>query len=545
VSESVRLGALARYQVLDSAPEARFDDLTQLAARVCRMPVALMSLVDDKRAWFKSKVGLDVGEIPKDLAPCVYAIETRRVFHVEDMQHDPRFQTNGLVQGGLVRSYAGAPLITPDGHVLGTLCVIDGRPRKLDAADVALLESLARQAVAQLELSLKLREVETVLEGTRRLQAQLVASERLAAMGTLTASVGHEINNPLVYLGANLELLSAELAGPDGIAPRLLPELRELVGDARAGVERIRRVVQGLASFSRADALKRDPTDPAAALALALDMAAHEINHRATLVRELGPLPLVAADQARLGQVFLNLIVNAAQAIPAGAAMAHQITARTRTTEKGEAQIAISDNGCGIAPEHLPRIFEPFFTTKDVGAGTGLGLSVCHGIVSALGGSISVQSELGRGSTFTVTLPGVSRAPQLVEGAAVVPASTVPRLRVLVIDDDPRVAESIARLLHRHQPTVATSASAALGLLRAGRDFDAILCDLMMPESTGIDFQRQLLLEFPSLGGRLAFLTGGAFTAEARAFLDGSRTPRLEKPFPRADLEALVRRLAE
>ena len=376
----------------------------------------------------------------------------------------------------------------------------------------------------------------------RRLQAQLIQSDRMASMGTLAAGVAHEINNPLAYVVANLGWVAQALesAGPAvAVGPEDHAEMREALEEARSGAERVRAIVRDLKTFSRADEPARGPADVRRVLESALNLARNEIRHRARVVTDLGEVPTVEASEHRLGQVFLNLLINAAQAIPEGRADANQVRAVTRTDDRGRAVVEIHDTGCGIEPEHLGSIFEPFFTTKPAGVGTGLGLAICHGIVTGLGGEIRVESQPGRGSVFRVILPP-ARAPTPEPADRPGPASA-PRSRILVVDDEPLVGRAIQRILGAaHEVVVETSGRAALARAERGERFDLLLCDLMMPEMTGQDLLEALERTVPDLAGRVVFLTGGAFTPAAREFLESTRRPRLEKPFEAEALERLV-----
>jgi CheY-like chemotaxis protein len=243
--------------------------------------------------------------------------------------------------------------------------------------------------------------------------------------------------------------------------------------------------------------------------------------------------------------VLVNLLVNAAHAIPEGAAERHQIRVATRTGAGGEAILEVADTGCGIAPQHLPRIFEPFFTTRPQGTGTGLGLWVCRNLVGAVGGDLQVESVPGAGTTFRVILPAAAEqagaSPQ--EGA---PAVAGGRGRVLVVDDDPLVAAVMRRTLApEHEVVVETSARAALSRLASGERFGAIVCDLMMPEMNGMELHAAVERVSREDGARVVFVTGGAFTPEAQEYLERVRNPRLEKPFAGDALRAAVRGVLE
>jgi CheY-like chemotaxis protein len=272
-------------------------------------------------------------------------------------------------------------------------------------------------------------------------------------------------------------------------------------------------------------------------------MVWNEIRHRARLVKDYGQTPTIDANESRLGQVFLNLLVNAAQAIPEGNAERNEIRIVTRAKD-GWVVIDISDTGAGIPPERLARIFEPFFTTKPVGEGTGLGLSICHGIVGSLGGEITVSSRIGEGTTFQVTLP-VGRLEEREQADVQTrPIRASRRARILVVDDEAMMVKALTRTLRSHHDvTGVTAAREAARLIEAGERYDLILCDLMMPQITGMDLHTQLLRAAPEMAAKMIFLTGGAFTVRARTFLDNVPNQRLEKPFDPMGLLALIRDL--
>jgi CheY-like chemotaxis protein/two-component sensor histidine kinase len=375
------------------------------------------------------------------------------------------------------------------------------------------------------------------LSEKKRLEAQLVLAERMASVGTLAAGVAHEINNPLAFVLSNLEFTIGELtrAGADGEVVRALEE-------AHNGADRVRAIVRDLKTFSRADDDAREPVDVRRVLQAAVGVAANELRHRARVAVDPGPVPPVLASEHRLGQVFLNLLINAAHAIPEGHPAEHVVRASTGTAEDGRAVVEISDTGSGIAPEILARIFDPFFTTKPVGVGTGLGLSICHGIVSALGGEIEVRTVVGAGTTFRVLLPPTARCDE--RGTPAAPPASPRRGRVLVVDDEPLVARAMGRVLAAHEVVVCGGARAALAELeREGEAFDVVICDLMMPEMTGMDLHAHLAAIAPALAERIVFVTGGAFTDRAREFLASVPNPQLEKPFDPSALRELVARL--
>jgi len=377
----------------------------------------------------------------------------------------------------------------------------------------------------------------------KKLQDQLVISDRMASVGTLAAGVAHEINNPLACVMGNLDLAARDLAkrtGDMGLTVEF-SDVREELHDARAAVERIRDIVRDLKIFSRSSEDKLGPVDVPRVLESTLRMAWNEIRHRARLVRNYDQAPPVQASESRLGQVFLNLIVNAAQAIEEGRAEDNEIRISLSTATAGRVVVEIADTGPGMPPEVLERLFTPFFTTKPAGVGTGLGLSICHRIVTGFGGTIDVESAPGRGTTFRVSLPRATselseEVPQVALGQ---PARR--RGRILVIDDEPMIARLVQRTLSAEHDVVATvRAAEALERLAAGERFDVILCDLMMPQMTGMELHAELCRVDQAQASRMIFLTGGAFTPAARAFLDEVPNQRVEKPFDSKHLRALV-----
>ncbi|HEY8143533.1 MAG TPA: ATP-binding protein [Kofleriaceae bacterium] len=242
-----------------------------------------------------------------------------------------------------------------------------------------------------------------------RMQQRLAMSERLASLGTLAAGVGHEINNPLTYIVSNLAVAQRELAALSGaeelaaIRERLAAVTRK-IADASYGADRVREIVRDLRSLSAGHEVN-DSVDLASVIDRALRLTDHELRQHAVVTREIGPMPPVLGSEGSLVQVMVNLLMNAAQAIPPGNPDGHRIGVEATTADDGSARIEVSDSGDGIAPEALDRIFDPFFTTKEVGTGTGLGLAISHRIVTGLGGDIEVRSEVGRGSRFRVILP--------------------------------------------------------------------------------------------------------------------------------------------
>jgi PAS domain S-box-containing protein len=379
----------------------------------------------------------------------------------------------------------------------------------------------------------------------KQLERQLVQADRLAALGTMAAGVAHEVNNPIAYVMLNLEWIARKL--PDlGKDPASLEGLMAMLQEARQGAERVSAIVRELRSFSRADGETRRAVDLEEAVQSAIRLVGHEIRHRAHVTTSFEPARSVWANQARVEQVVINLLLNAAQAMPERGGAQNEIRITVRPEGERHAVLEIFDNGEGIPPDVLPRVFDPFFSTKPTGVGTGLGLSICHGIVASLGGTIAAYSEPGEGTTFRVVLPTTDTV--IDDGAppgSEAPSSRNPkRARVLVVDDELPIANTLRELLAPdHEVVAATNAREALTAI-ARSDFDVVLCDLIMPGMNGIELYERLRADRPGLERRIVFMTGGAFTASAAEFLASVDNRRIEKPFSLGLVEQIVRQLA-
>ena len=366
----------------------------------------------------------------------------------------------------------------------------------------------------------------------RELEARLAVADRMASLGALAASIAHEINNPLTYLLANLHWLEGR---------KLAPEASEQLGAALEGAQRIRSVVADLSSFSRIDAGQPVLLDVRELIDAALRMAHGEIRCRARVVKRYAETPPVLASDGRLGQVFLNLVVNAAQAIPEGNIDQNEIVVTTGTDERGRVRVEVSDTGQGIAPQLLEKVFDPFVTTKPPGAGMGLGLFICRNVVTSLGGELVVESTPGKGSTFRLVLDaapkGVSKAPSCRPPPKT--GGAFARLSILVADDEPPILALMERFLEGHEVRCARSGREAIALLHEHR-FDRVFCDVTMADLTGVDVYEHLREVRSDLAGRVVFVTAGVLTERARQLLQALPNPVLEKPFTQADVARIL-----
>jgi PAS domain S-box-containing protein len=377
----------------------------------------------------------------------------------------------------------------------------------------------------------------------RALQAGVAQADRLASMGMLAAGVAHEINNPLAYVLYNLENLAEELPKlADVVEGR--DELVRAATEALGGTHRIKDIARGLSTFSRIDKGACARVDLGYVIECAASMAQNEIKYRARLIKKLDRVPAVWASEGGLCQVFLNLLINAAHAIGEGYPHRNSITVRTFEAD-GNVVAEVADTGSGIPPESLERVFDPFFTTKAAGTGSGLGLAISRNIVRGFGGEITVDSQPGAGARFIVRLPVSAIEPAERRHAVESEAPRIPavRGRILILDDEEAVRHMLERMLClQHEVVTAASGLEGQALLAKDRAFDLIVCDLMMPDMTGMDLHAWLVTRDPALAGQVVFLTGGAFTPRAAEYLASVPNLRFEKP---VDREGLLQVVAE
>ncbi|MBP0006130.1 MAG: GAF domain-containing sensor histidine kinase [Cyanobacteria bacterium SBC] len=440
-NESKRQQALDRYDLLDTLPEDAFNDISILAAQICGTPIALISLVDRQRQWFKAKFGLEADETPRAIAFCAHAIlEPDNVFVVSNALEDERFADNPLVvEDPHLRFYAGAPLITPDGHAVGTVCAIDREPRQLTPEQLRALQALSRQTVAQMELRRKVAQLDDTLSRLKHTQASLIHAEKMSALGQFVAGIAHEINNPISFIAGNLphaHRYSEDLLNLITLYHQEYPDTSEavlhkieqidldyltddfpkLMNSMKSGADRIQQIVQSLKMFSHLDESEIKTVDLNANLDYTLEVVRHRFKtdgHRPEIeiVKAYGNIPQVRCAIGEINQAFLNIITNAIDAIderPNCANKAGKILIHTEYLNRKQPgiRIEISDNGVGISENKKSKIFEPFYTTKPVGQGTGLGLSTTYKIiVEKHGGKLYFKSEVDRGTSFFIEIP--------------------------------------------------------------------------------------------------------------------------------------------
>ncbi len=388
-NESERLQALRRYGLLDTPAEQAFEDLTQLASFICGTPISVISLIDADRQWFKSRIGLEPHETSRDLAFCAHAILEEGVFVVPDATQDRRFVTNPLVTGDPnIKFYAGSPIVTSDGMALGTICVIDRVPRELTAGQLAALEALSRQVMAQIELRQKFSEIEdayTKLQALDQMKSQFVSM------------VSHELRTPLTSIRGGLQLVL------DGMDAEKFEDEHALLNAALHSSERLIRLTNDILDMSKFEAgrvqLRPIRTRFEPLIEVALSAVGHMPGAQVPIERDIArDLPEVTVDPDRIVQALVNLLSNAIKFSPAGASV--RVSAHA---DRGGIKCTVTDRGPGMTADEINHLFQPFVQLAggaQVG-GTGLGLVITRHIIEQHGGTVTVESAPGQGSSFS------------------------------------------------------------------------------------------------------------------------------------------------
>ncbi len=474
-SDQQRVEALRQYDILDTPGEATFDIITAMLSEMLGVPHACVSLVDSHRVWFKSAVGIDVPEVEREAGFCASLVTSdAEVLHLEDARIEPPASENSLVCGAPgIRFYAGAPLCSPEGHRIGTLCAFGPEPRKLDETEGITLRRLATLVMHEIEL----RSTQRALERT---EAALRQAQRLESIGLVASGVAHDFNNLLSGILGNAELLRRQLAGnPPGLA--LLAEI-QMTGRRAADL-----VGQVLAYAGRDRDSPVVPTDLNAVIQETQHMLDASVGNRVTVDLELAnDLPSVLGQSTGLRQLVMNLLTNATEACGRAGG---NIKIVTLAANGGESVLlTVSDNGSGMPEEVRERIFEPFFSSKS--GGRGLGLAICHRIVEQHGGSIQIESKLGLGTEFRITLPA-SQQPAIDAEDDQQESQEVNNGGeglVLVVDDEPIICEIARRCLEDagYNVLLAGGGAEAIEMLDTHHsELSAMVLDWSMPEVNG------------------------------------------------------------
>ncbi len=418
-TEVSRLQALASYNILDTLPEEEYDAITQLAAEICQTPVSLISLVDDQRQWFKSAHGLPIRQTPRQHALCAYAIQTpNQVMEVHDTRADERFTANPLITGEpYVVFYAGTPLVDTEGQALGTLCVIDHKPRQLSPEQVRTLKALGRQVVAQLQLhrsqALLQGANEQLLLLNQELQERNQTEQQLKHLlrqekelneqkSQFVSIVSHEFRTPLATIQSSVDLARLYLADSSQHAPCAV---NKHLGIIENQVDKFTGLLSDVLTLGQMEAGKlafnpRVCDIEAFVRQLVATVFVNQPDNRTIDISVQGTPRPVLLDEKLISHALINLLTNALK-YSASNPRLHL------SFELDQVVFAVADKGIGIPAEDLPHLFTSFFRAGNVSAfqGTGLGLFIARQFVELHGGRIDVTSQPDQGSTFCISLP--------------------------------------------------------------------------------------------------------------------------------------------
>ena len=428
------------------------------------------------------------------------------------------------------------------GGDLPVIVAFTGRPDDAaldDLLDAGIDDYLTKPLVPEeLRRRLVIAEAHVLRARRRATRAELQQADRVATVSQLAVGVAHEVNNPLAAVLSNLQVLAQEIRRAFRDDPERLEPAKELVADAIEGAERVRSIISDLRTFARENGGGHRPLSLASVVEAAIGLARNDLRHRARLDLQIEPAPEVIGDEKLLVQAFLNMLISFSLVLPEGHADSRTVIVHVGTADDGRAFVEIAGGGPRIEPHELERALDPYSPT-----GSGLHLSVCQNVIASMGGHIEVPRDRSSGRVFRVVMPA---AQEKVETIPVPPPGTGEdetrdRLQVLVIDDEALVARSLRRALRGHDVTIVDGGQRAIEILLEGQTFDVVLCDLMMPDLSGMELFERVQKEVPAMASRFVFMTGGAFTARARAFLERVPNHRIEKPFEVALVRELVR----
>jgi signal transduction histidine kinase/ActR/RegA family two-component response regulator len=556
--DAERVQALRAHRVLDTLPEADYDDLVRLASHICGTPIALISLIDNDRQWFKARLGLDVAETLREHSFCAHAIcePDQEVFEVCDAQLDARFAQNPLVQGDPnIRFYAGTPLITRDGWALGTLCIIDRKPRQLTKEQTDALVTLRRHVVNALELRRLVHEQKHTINALHQTQEELEISRGQAEAATqaksrFLATMSHEIRTPMNAVIGMATLLQTT---------PLNAEQQECTETIRTSGEMLLTLINDILDFSKIESGRLDLEQCPFALDYCIDrvidlVASHARQKDLRLTRELAPgvPPVIVGDEVRLRQIILNLFSNAIKFTQQGG-VALRVDSVACPDGRHELHFAVHDTGIGIPPDRIDRLFQLYAqadisTTRNFG-GTGLGLAISKRLVEMMGGRMWVKSAEGEGSIFNFTL--VAAAGQSAPAAAQVTGKLDPEFaarhpaQILVADDKPVNRKVAMRLLEKlgYHPASAFDGEAALAHVQQ-QPCDVILMDDEMPGLTGPAATAEIRKLIPAEKQPvIVALTAHALVGDRERYLAAGMDEYLTKPLRVEHLNALLARL--
>lgn len=394
--ENRRLEVLKSYEILDTEAEKEFDEITQLASKICNKPISVVSLVDKDRQWFKSKYGLDADETPREVAFCDHVIRDFKLMEVKNAAKDDRFKNNPLVTGDPnIRFYAGYPLTTTDGYNLGTLCVIDDKEGELTDLQKESLMVLANQVMKQMELRIKNKKLEESYKALEKNQEQMIKNSKFVTMGTLLGGIAHEINNPLMILNGNAQQLKMI------INKNMDKEvLFKKIDNISHATFRVKDIIGNLVSLIKEEKIEKEEVELNDLIQSVINLFNHSFKDKnITLEYTINENIKWNCNSVKVKEALLNLVKNSYDAIKESKDSWIKIDVKTSNKM---ISIDVTDSGMGLDKEIVSEIFDPFFTTKEIGSGCGLGLSISRKTAESHNGILSYKEKNGN-TNFNLT----------------------------------------------------------------------------------------------------------------------------------------------
>ena len=507
--EQERIKALNELEILDSEAEKVFDDLTQLASEICGTPISLISLVDPDRQWFKSKIGIDAEETHRDIAFCSHAILQEELFEIPNALEDERFHDNPLVTSDPnIRFYAGTQLQTPEGHNIGTLCVIDREPKRLSQHQKNALEILGREVMSQLDLRIRNKKLK---------DASRYKSEYLANMS-------HELRTPL-----NAIVGLSELSLRHQQFTQIDEEIQAHLSQIHASGKTLLGVINAVLDLSKIEAAKMELNETSCFLPQLVERTIEVLAYRAELAEVVLELNIAAdaelaviLDEQKVSQILINIINNAIKFTPKG----KKIVVSIWTYDK-QIHIQVEDQGVGISPENLAFLFDKYAQVgklKNAQEGTGLGLTITKGLLELMSGSIEIDSTEGEGTRVLAKIPLNKSYLSHSQPHPQCEQADLKRRKALVVEDDGVNQAVISAMLNKLEVEfeLCDEGEKALDTL-AQKEFDFVLMDINLPGISGVEVTRR----FKNDGGTtpVIALTADVFrTNREKSLFDGFLT---------------------